>query len=101
MIFRELLANQLKEKKADFTSFSNEQRDSLSVYLEKIQRLEQVSLVEISERLKYKLETGAMPSAELDKYKKLSIRFGESWNNHEESRKWAGRHFAKSDNICR
>lgn len=89
MIFRELLAKQLEEKKTEFTQFSIAQRDSLEVYLHKIQRLEQTSVEEIQERFKYKEETGAMPSVELNKYKKLAVSFKESWNNHEESRKWA------------
>jgi NurA domain len=89
MIFRELLAKQLEQKKSDFTEFSREQRDALEVYLSKIQRLEQTSVAEIKERLKYKEETGAMPSDELDLHKSLSISFNNNWNNHEESRKWA------------
>lgn len=89
MIFRELLANQLEEKKFDFTSFSHAQRDSLEVYLNKIKRLEQTSIEEIQQRFEDKEETGAMPSVELAKYKSLAIRFNQNWNNHEESRKWA------------
>ncbi len=89
MIFRELLANQLNEKKSDFTEFSVAQRDSLEVYLAKIQRLEQTSSEEIERRFEYQEETGAMPSVELSKHKKFSVSFKESWNNHEESRKWA------------
>lgn len=89
MIFRDLLANQLEEKKSDFTEFSIAQSDSLEVYLLKIQRLEKTSVEEIEERFKYKEETGAMPSVELNKYKKFAIPFPQIWNNHEESRKWA------------
>lgn len=89
MIFRELLANQLEEKKIDFTTFSHQQRDSLEIYLSKIKRLEQTSIEEIQKRFESKYETGAMPSVELAKYKSFSIKFTESWHNHEESRKWA------------
>lgn len=89
MLFRELLANQLEAMKADFTSFSDAQRSSLEVYLAKIRRLEQTPIEKIQERLQYKEETGAMPSVELAKNKTFAIRFTESWNNHEESRKWA------------
>lgn len=89
MIFRELLAKQLEEKKSDFATFSHAQCESLEVYLHKIQRLEQTSVEELQERFKYKEETGAMPSVELNKYKKLAIPFTKNWNNHEESRKWA------------
>lgn len=89
MIFRDLLVNQLEEKKTEFTEFSIAQSDSLEVYLSKIQRLEKISIEEIEERFRYKEETGAMPSVELDKYKKFAIPFPQIWNNHEESRKWA------------
>lgn len=89
MLYRELLANQLEEKKADFTGFSTAQRSSLEVYLSKIKRLEQTSTEEIQARLQLKEETGAMPSVELAKHKSFTISFTESWNNHEESRKWA------------
>ncbi len=89
MIFRELLANQLDEKKVDFTEFSLAQRDSLEVYLSKIQRLEKTSLKEIERRFEAQAETGAMPSAELDKYKTFAVPFPQMWKNHEESRKWA------------
>jgi hypothetical protein len=89
MIFRELLANQLEEKRSDFTEFSIAQRDSLLVYLSKIQRLEQTSIEEIRERFEVKDETGSMPSAELSRDKKFAISFNQSWQNHEESRRWA------------
>jgi hypothetical protein len=89
MIFRELLANQLEEKKSDFTNFSRAQRDSLEIYLDKIKRLEQTSIEEIQKRFEFKEETGAMPSVELAKHKSFAIRFEQNWNNHEESRKWA------------
>lgn len=89
MIFRELLANQLAEKKNDFTEFSDAQRDSLEIYLSKIKRLEQTSVEEIQKRFELKDETGAMPSVELSKYKTFAIPFPQIWNNHEESRKWA------------
>lgn len=89
MIFRELLANQLVEKKNDFTEFSDAQRDSLEIYLSKIQRLEKTSVEELQKRFQFKEETGAMPSVELSKYKTFAIPFPQIWNNHEESRKWA------------
>lgn len=89
MLFRELLANQLEEKKSDFTDFSRAQRGSLEVYLSKIERLANTPIEEINRRFEFKDETGAMPSVELSKHKSLAIRFTESWNNHEESRKWA------------
>lgn len=89
MIFRELLANQLTEKQADFTEFSDSQRDSLKVYLEKIKLLEQTKIEEIQKKFELKEETGAMPSAELSKFKSFAIPFPQIWKNHEESRKWA------------
>lgn len=89
MLYHELLANQLEEKKADFVGFSTAQRGSLEIYLSKIKRLEQTSIEEIQSRLELKEETGAMPSTELVRHKSFSIQFTENWNNHEESRKWA------------
>ncbi len=89
MIFRELLANQLDEKKSEFTEFSIAQHDSLEVYLSKIKRLEQTSIEEINKRFERTEETGAMPSVELNKYRKFAIPFPQIWQNHEESRKWA------------
>jgi hypothetical protein len=89
MLFRELLANQLEEKKTDFAEFSQQQRDSLSVYLAKIKRLEQTSIEAIQKKFEFKAETGAMPSVELAKYKSFAVPFPQIWNNHEESRRWA------------
>lgn len=89
MIFREHLANQLEEKKKDFTDFSSNQRGSLDIYLKKIKRLEETPFEEIQNRLEDQTETGAMPSVELAQQNSFAIRFTESWTNHEESRKWA------------
>lgn len=89
MIYRELLAKQLDEKTSDFKTFNTEQRDSLEVYLSKIQRLEQTSPERIHAVLQTGEATGALPSNELERHKSLTITFKETWKNHEESRGWA------------
>jgi NurA domain len=89
MIYRELLAEQLDEKTSDFKTFNRNQRDSLEVYLSKIQRLEQTSSERVRQILLSQEATGAMPSNELERHKSLAIPFDERWKNHEESRGWA------------
>jgi NurA domain len=89
MLYRERLDKQLADKKSDFQDFERQQRNELAVYLEKLQRLEKVSVAEIVLKIGGNLESGSAPTFELDKHETLGIKFGETWNNHEESRSWA------------
>ena len=89
MLFRELLANQLEEKKTEFVEFCGSQKQSLDVYLTKIARLEETSLEDLKQRFELIEESGAMLSAEFVKYGGIRVPFDEIWTNHEDSRKWA------------
>ncbi len=89
MLYRDRLNKQLADKKSEFQDFERQQRNELAVYLEKLHQLEKVSVAEIVLKIGGNLESGSAPTFELDENETLGIRFGKTWNNHEESRAWA------------
>ncbi len=89
MLYRERLNKQLADKKSDFQDFERQQRNELAIYHEKLQRLEKISVAEIVLKIGGNIESGSAPTFELDEHETLGIRFGKTWNNHEESRTWA------------
>lgn len=89
MLFRELLAAELKKQREDFTQFASSQADDLDDYLEKLARLAKTSHAELQENFENEDNIGAFPSEEFDAARNLSINFNEKWTNHEEARKWA------------
>lgn len=90
MIYRELLTSELHNQRADFQRFAQSQASDLTGYLHVLQQLQQTSSAEINEKLSKLESSGALPSAELDKFQIFAVSFAESWANHEEARVWAG-----------
>jgi hypothetical protein len=89
MLFRQLLADELKKQREEFTRFAKTQTSDLDDYVQKLARLEADSYAEISEKLALIENCGAIPAPELEKAKRFSIAFREKWQNHEQARAWA------------
>ncbi|HEY0428540.1 MAG TPA: DNA double-strand break repair nuclease NurA [Pyrinomonadaceae bacterium] len=89
MLYRELLTDELNKQREEFARFAAEQTSDLGDYVQRLARLESFSHEEIAEALAGHENCGARPSAELDKARRFSIAFGESWQNHEQARGWA------------
>ena len=89
MLYRELLADELKNQRADFQNYAREQANDLTFYLTALGELERADFAEISARLEQFENIGALPADELATRESFGIEFGESWKNHEEARAWA------------
>lgn len=89
MLYRELLTNELHNQRGDFQRFADSQAIDLKAYLHALSELQQTSSAEVLGKLSARENSGALPSAELDKHKTFAVAFPESWANHEEARKWA------------
>lgn len=88
MLFRELLIQELNNKRDDFARFAQSQSDEIESYIALLSELSAKTSAEIAERLGSK-DVGAIPSNELDRFHALSVTFEPRWRNHEEARKWA------------
>ncbi len=73
MLYRELLTSELYKQRDDFQSFAGMQAEDLVDYLQILHGFQQTSSAEIEEKLSKQENSGAIPSAELDKYR---IRLG-------------------------
>jgi hypothetical protein len=89
MLFRELLADELKKQTDEFRRFALEQTRDLTVYLEKLSNLCGKSYAEVAALLERAENCGAIPSEEFETACQFSLSFNQSWNNHEEARRWA------------
>jgi hypothetical protein len=89
MLFRELLADELKKQREEFTRFAAAQTGDLDNYVRKLARLETNSYAEVFEKLSAIENCGAIPSAELERAKRFAVAFREKWQNHEQARAWA------------
>ncbi len=89
MLYRELLSNELSSQRREFQRFAESQASDLTGYLYALHELQQTGSAEILEKLSRLENSGALPSAELDKHKDFAVPFPESWANHEEARNWA------------
>ena len=89
MIYRELLTNELNQKREGFMKFASDKAQDLGAYLDKFARFCEKSQAEIAFVLQNTENYGACPAEEFDDCEKFSFPFGESWSNHEEARNWA------------
>lgn len=89
MLYRELLTDELRQKSKDFRQFASDQARDLNFYFEKFALFSQKSYAEVTEKLRPKLNCGAIPADELEKAENFSFLFGQKWTNHEEARRWA------------
>ena len=89
MIYRELLTNELHNQREDFRRFAENQAEDLNEYLYILERLATHSSSEVLEKVSGNENVGAIPSEELEKSESFTKNFAESWNNHEQARRWA------------
>ncbi|HZH34228.1 MAG TPA: DNA double-strand break repair nuclease NurA [Pyrinomonadaceae bacterium] len=89
MLFRELLIQELNEKRDDFARFAASQSDEQEDYLALLRELTARTSVEIRRNLGTKEDVGALPSDELDEFRAVSAAFETRWKSHEEARSWA------------
>jgi len=89
MLYRELLTKELNQKSEDFKRFALDQSKDLNEYLEKLSRFCHTPYAEIFALLEGAENCGAIPSEEFEKARQFSISFNQSWQNHEEARRWA------------
>jgi NurA domain len=89
MLFRELLADELNKQRDEFKQFAATQTSDLDDYVSKLARLSENSHAEIVGKLEKFENCGAIPSAEFERAKLFSIAFTETWQNHEQARRWA------------
>lgn len=89
MLSKESLQKELRDKRTGFVRFSREQA-AISVRLgELLGTLGEASSRDLTELFGAKDGSGAIPSAELDRYGSASVRFPEKWSSHEGAREWA------------
>lgn len=89
MLFHELLSKELDNKLSEFVSFGEERNRELSEYLEVLKALIQCSCSEVGEKIFENENVGAIPSDEMDGRGSFAIPFTETWENHEQARRWA------------
>ncbi len=89
MIYRELLTNELNQKREGFIKFASDKAQDLGAYLDKFARISEKSHAEITSVLQKTENYGAFPAKEFDDCENFSFPFAESWQNHEEARNWA------------
>lgn len=89
MLFRELLQNELETQSAGFKRFADEQTNDLRDYLDKLARLSNTDYGALADKLSAIENIGALPSEEIERAENFAFSFAETWNNHEEARRWA------------
>jgi hypothetical protein len=91
MLFRELLTEELTQKRDEFARFAESQSDELESYLGLLQELGAKTSAEVAADLDAhrKEDVGAVPSNELDELSSVKRTFEPRWQNHEEARGWA------------
>lgn len=89
MLYRNLLAQALDDKRADFESFDRAWRGDVRDYAGRLRSLGEKTSVEVRLATEATLAPGALPSAELEQSSSMVVPFAERWRNHEEARAWA------------
>ncbi len=89
MLYRELLSNELHNQREDFVRFAETQTSDLTGYLQILKQISRLSSAEVVRKISKTENPGAIPSEELDKNNLFSLSFSESWENHEQARRWA------------
>ena len=89
MLIREKVIFALEEKRSHFAEYVTAQRDQRRKFDERLHEFFKLDAAEIQQRLALIPWPGALPTEEYDQAKRLRIPFGQSWQNHSESRNWA------------
>jgi hypothetical protein len=90
MLYRNLLAEALRERREEFLRFEDRWRESVLEYGRRWRALDALSSAEIEARARHaRISSGALPSTELDSTGSMVVPFGRNWRTHEEARAWA------------
>jgi hypothetical protein len=89
MLYRELLTGELHNQREDFQRYVSEQASDLSFYLNAMREIEKLGSEEIRQKIAHAENTGAIPADEIDLQKSFTFSFEETWENHEQARRWA------------
>lgn len=89
MLYRNLLAQALDEKRDDFTSFDRAWRGEVRDYAGRLRLLGERTSAEVRLATEAVPAPGALPSVELEQRASMVVPFAERWRNHEEARAWA------------
>ena len=89
MLYRELLTSELHNQREDFRRYALEQSTDLEFYFDALKKLEKENFSALEKNLFAHENAGAIPANEIELYKSFTFSFTESWNNHEQARKWA------------
>jgi hypothetical protein len=85
MLFRELFIEELKKRRDEFARYAEDSSAARDHYAELLQKLAVSDGAEIRARFAGEKNIGALPSAELDNLKTLTVDFGTEWSSHEKS----------------
>lgn len=77
------------EKREEFLTFDNEWRKDVVEYARQLAALGSMGSGPLRDKLSEVRAPGALPSADLDELKSISIPFSYTWKSHEEARRWA------------
>ena len=89
MILREKIYAQLQAKRDGFRNFNVSAQEEAEAYTKALLDFARLSSVEILEKIDGIETPGALPTSELDSSQNLSLRFPQTFKNHEEARQWA------------
>jgi hypothetical protein len=89
MLYRELLSNEIENKRVDFVGFDEDQNRDLEQFLHILNEMSGLRSSQVSDKIADFENVGALPSKELDDRESFSIPFIEKWENHEQARNWA------------
>lgn len=89
MLYRNLLADALRERREDFMRFDREWRAHVRDYTHRLRSLDGQSSQAVRLAVGSARTPGALPSAELDQSGSLVVPFEVNWRSHEEARRWA------------
>jgi hypothetical protein len=90
MLYRNLLAEALEKRRAEFLRFDGSWRESVAEYCERLCALDGLSSEEVrAAASRARISSGALPSRELDEARSMVVPFGKQWATHEEARGWA------------
>jgi hypothetical protein len=90
MLYRNLLAEALTERREEFLRFEHRWRESVREYCERWRALDALSSAAVEARARRaRISAGALPSTELDSAGSMVVPFGRNWRTHEEARSWA------------
>ena len=89
MIVREKIYAQLQAKRDGFRNFNVSAQEEAEAYTNALLDFAKLSSVEILEKIDGIETPGALPTSELDSSQNLSLRFPQTFKNHEEARQWA------------